>query len=138
MSTTPADFNAQVIDEFRANGGKAGGMFEGMPLVLVHNVGARSGKEYVTPLVYLADGDDVVIFGSKGGAPENPGWYHNLKAEPNVSIEVGDQKFDVLATEVTGDERDRLYSAQEAAQPQFTEYAGKTDRKIPVIVLSPK
>jgi deazaflavin-dependent oxidoreductase (nitroreductase family) len=138
MSTTPADFNTQVIEEFRANGGKAGGMFEGMPLVLVHNVGAKSGKEYVTPLVYLADGDDVVIFASKGGAPENPGWYHNLKAEPNVSIEAGDQKHDVLATEATGDERDRLYSAQEAAQPQFAEYATKTDRKIPVIVLSPK
>jgi deazaflavin-dependent oxidoreductase (nitroreductase family) len=138
MSTTPADFNTQVIEEFRANGGKAGGMFEGMPLVLVHNVGAKSGKEYVTPLVYLADGDDVVIFASKGGAPENPGWYHNLKAEPNVAIEVGDQKHDVLATEATGDERDRLYSAQEAAQPQFAEYATKTDRKIPVIVLSPK
>jgi deazaflavin-dependent oxidoreductase (nitroreductase family) len=138
MSTTPADFNTQVIEEFRTNGGKAGGMFEGMPLVLVHNVGAKSGKEYVTPLVYLADGDDVVIFASKGGAPENPGWYHNLKAEPNASIEVGDQKHDVLATEATGDERDRLYSAQEVAQPQFAEYATKTDRKIPVIVLSPK
>ncbi len=138
MSTTPADFNTQVIEEFRANGGKAGGMFEGMPLVLVHNAGAKSGKEYVTPLVYLADGDDVVIFASKGGAPENPGWYHNLKAEPNVSIEVGDQKLEVLATEATGDERDRLYSAQETAQPQFAEYATKTDRKIPVIVLSPK
>jgi len=138
MSATPKDFNAQVIDEFRANGGKAGGMFEGMPLVLVHNVGAKSGKEYVTPLVYLADGDDVVIFGSKGGAPENPGWYHNLKAEPNVLIEVGDEKIDVLATEATGDERDRLYSTQEAQQPQFVEYAEKTDRKIPVIVLSPK
>jgi deazaflavin-dependent oxidoreductase (nitroreductase family) len=138
MSTTPADLNAQVIEEFRANGGKAGGMFEGMPLVLVHNVGAKSGKEYVTPLVYLADGDDVVIFASKGGAPENPGWYHNLKAEPNVSIEVGDRKLDALATEATGDERDRLYSAQEAVQPQFGEYATKTARKIPVIVLSPK
>jgi deazaflavin-dependent oxidoreductase (nitroreductase family) len=138
MSTTPADFNTQVIEEFRANGGKAGGMFEGMPLVLVHNVGAKSGKEYVTPLVYLADGDDVVIFASKGGAPENPGWYHNLKAEPNVSIEVGDRKLDALATEATGDERDRLYSAQEVVQPQFGEYATKTDRKIPVIVLSPK
>jgi deazaflavin-dependent oxidoreductase (nitroreductase family) len=138
MSTTPADFNTQVIEEFRANGGKAGGMFEGMPLVLVHNVGAKSGNEYVTPLVYLADGDDVVIFASKGGAPENPGWYHNLKAEPNVSIEVGDRKLEALATEATGDERDRLYSAQEAVQPQFGEYATKTDRKIPVIVLSPK
>jgi deazaflavin-dependent oxidoreductase (nitroreductase family) len=138
MSATPKDFNSQVIDEFRANGGKAGGMFEGMPLVLVHNVGAKSGKEYVTPLVYLADGDDIVIFASKAGAPENPGWYHNLKAEPNVSIEVGDQKLDVLATEATGDERDRLYSAQEVAQPQFSGYAEKTDRKIPAIVLSPK
>jgi deazaflavin-dependent oxidoreductase (nitroreductase family) len=138
MSATPKDFNAQIIDEFRANGGKAGGMFEGKPLVLVHNVGAKSGKEYVTPLVYLAEGDDYVIFASKGGAPENPGWYHNLKAEPNVSIEVGDQKLDVLATEATGDERDRLYSAQEAVQPQFSEYAEKTDRKIPVIVLAPK
>jgi deazaflavin-dependent oxidoreductase (nitroreductase family) len=138
MSATPKDFNSQVIEEFRANGGKAGGMFEGMPLVLVHNVGAKSGKEYVTPLVYLADGDDIVIFASKGGAPENPGWYHNLKAEPNASVEVGDRKLDVLATEATGDERDRLYSAQEALQPQFSEYAEKTDRKIPVIVLSPK
>ena len=138
MSTTPADLNAQVIEEFRANGGKAGGMFEGMPLVLVHNVGAKSGKEYVTPLVYLPDGDNYVIFASKGGAPENPGWFHNLKAEPNVSIEVGDQKLDVLATEATGDERDRLYSTQEAQQPQFAEYATKTDRKIPVVVLSPK
>jgi deazaflavin-dependent oxidoreductase (nitroreductase family) len=138
MSTTPADFNSQVIDEFRANGGKAGGIFEGMPLVLVHNVGAKSGTEYVTPLVYLADGDDYVIFASKGGAPENPGWYHNLKAEPNVLIEVGDEKIDVLATEATGDERDRLYSTQETQQPQFVEYAEKTDRKIPVIVLSPK
>jgi deazaflavin-dependent oxidoreductase (nitroreductase family) len=138
MSTTPADFNTQVIEEFRAKGGKAGGMFEGMPLVLVHNVGAKSGKEYVTPLVYLHDGDNYVIFASKGGAPENPGWYHNLKAEPNVPIEVGDQKLDVVATEARGDERDRLYSAQEAAQPQFAEYATKTDRKIPVIVLSPK
>lgn len=138
MSTTPKDFNSQVIEEFRANGGKAGGMFEGMPLVLVHNVGAKSGKEYVTPLVYLADGDDIVIFASKAGAPENPGWYHNLKAEPNVSIEVGTETLDVLAAEATGDERDRLYSTQEAAQPQFAGYAEKTDRKIPVIVLSPK
>jgi deazaflavin-dependent oxidoreductase (nitroreductase family) len=138
FNTSPAEFNAQVIEEFRANGGKAGGILEGVPLVLVHNVGAKSGKEYVTPLVYLADGDDVVIFASKAGAPENPGWYHNLKAEPNVSIEVGDKKLDVLATEATGDERDRLYSTQEATQPLFAEYATKTDRKIPVIVLSPK
>jgi deazaflavin-dependent oxidoreductase (nitroreductase family) len=138
MSTTPADFNTQVIEDFRANGGKPGGSFEGMPLLLLHSVGANSGKEYVTPLVYLPDGENYVIFASKAGAPENPGWYHNLKAGPNVSIEVGDDKVEVLAAEATGDERDRLYSAQETLQPQFGEYAEKTDRKIPVVVLSPK
>jgi deazaflavin-dependent oxidoreductase (nitroreductase family) len=136
MSTTPADFNVQVIEEFRANGGKAGGMFEGMPLLLLHNVGAKSGRQFVMPLVYLADGEDHVIFASKGGAPNNPGWYHNLKAEPNVSIEVGTETLDVVATEATGAERDRLYGVQEVQQPQFAEYAQKTERKIPVIVLT--
>jgi deazaflavin-dependent oxidoreductase (nitroreductase family) len=138
MVTTPADFNSQVIEEFRANGGKAGGIFEGMPLVLVHNVGAKSGRQFVTPLVYLADGDRYVIFASKGGAPVNPGWYHNLKAEPNVSIEVGTDTLDAVAEEATGEERDRLYGIQEAQQPQFAEYATKTERKIPVIVLTPR
>lgn len=138
MSTTPNDFNAGVIEEFRANGGKAGGMFEGKPLLLLHNVGARSGTRYVTPLVYLDDDGRRVIFASKGGSPENPGWYHNLKAEPNVSIEVGTDTLDVVAEEATGAERERLYSIQEEQQPQFADYAEKTDRKIPVIVLTPK
>lgn len=138
MSTTPNDFNSGVIEEFRANGGKAGGMFEGKPLLLLHNVGARSGDEHVTPLVYLADGDRYLIFASKGGAPVNPGWYHNLKAEPNVSIEVGTGTIDVVAEEATGPERDRLYAIQEERQPQFAEYAQKTDRKIPVIALAPR
>ncbi|HEX4752253.1 MAG TPA: nitroreductase family deazaflavin-dependent oxidoreductase [Solirubrobacterales bacterium] len=137
MSTTPPDFNAGVIEEFRANDGKAGGMFEGKPLLLVHNVGAKSGKQFVTPLVYLADGDRYAIFASKGGAPNNPGWYHNLKAGPNVSIEVGTETLAVVAEEATGEERDRLYGIQEEQQPQFAEYAQKTDRKIPVIVLTP-
>jgi deazaflavin-dependent oxidoreductase (nitroreductase family) len=138
MATTPPDFNAEVIAEFRANGGKAGGMFEGKPLLLVHNVGAKSGKKFVTPLVYLADGDRYVIFASKGGAPNNPGWYHNLKAGPDVSIEVGTETLAAVAEEVTGEERDRLYGIQEEQQPQFSEYAQKTDRKIPVIVLTPQ
>jgi deazaflavin-dependent oxidoreductase (nitroreductase family) len=138
MSTTPNDFNAGVIEEFRANGGTAGGMFEGKPLLLVHNVGAKSGKEFVTPLVYLADGENWVIFASKGGAPNNPGWYHNLKAQPAVSIEVGTDTVEVSAEEATGPERDRLYGIQEKQQPQFAEYAQKTDRKIPVIVLKPR
>jgi deazaflavin-dependent oxidoreductase (nitroreductase family) len=138
MSATPNDFNAGVIEEFRANGGTAGGMFEGKPLLLVHNVGARSGKEFVTPLVYLADGENWVIFASKGGAPNNPGWYHNLKAQPDVSIEIGSDTVNVTAEEATGPERDRLYGIQEEQQPQFAEYAEKTDRKIPVIVLKPR
>jgi deazaflavin-dependent oxidoreductase (nitroreductase family) len=138
MSTTPADFNANVIEEFRANEGVVGGIFEGMPLLLLHNVGAKSGKEYVTPLVYQPGDGTYVIFASKGGAPEHPGWFHNLKAEPNVTIEVGTDKFDAVAEEATGEERDRLYAAQEQAAPQFAEYAQKTDRKIPVVVLKPK
>ena len=92
----------------------------------------------MTPLVYLDDGGRYVIFASKGGAPHNPGWYHNLVAEPNVSIEVGTETVDVLAEEATGEERDRLYGVQEGQQPQFAEYAKQTDRKIPVIVLSPR
>jgi deazaflavin-dependent oxidoreductase (nitroreductase family) len=132
------DFNAGVIEEFHAGEGKAGGMFEGKPLLLLHNVGAKSGTEFVTPLVYLAEGDDYVIFASKGGAPNNPGWYHNLKAGPNVSIEVGTEKLDVTATEATGGERDRLYEIQKEQQPQFSEYEQKSDRTIPVIVLSPR
>ncbi len=138
MSTAPNDFNAGVIEEFRANGGKAGGIFEGMPLLLLHNVGAKSGTRHVTPLVYLDDDGRRVIFASKGGAPVNPGWYHNLKAEPNVSIEVGSDTLDVVAEEASGAERDRLYSIQEEQLPQFAEYAKKTDRKIPVIVLAPR
>lgn len=138
MTTTPNDFNAGVIEEFRANGGSAGGMFEGKPLLLLHNVGAKSGTDFVTPLVYLDDGGNRVIFASKGGAPNNPGWYHNLKANPAVSIEIGTDTVDVTAEEATGEERDRLYSIQEEQQPQFAEYAQKTDRKIPVIVLKPR
>jgi len=131
------DFNEQVITEFRENDGKVGGMFEGMPMILVHHVGAKSGEERVAPLVYLPDGDDYVVFASKGGAPENPGWYHNLKAHPETKVEVGDSAFDVVAAEATGDERERLFAAQVAAQPQFGDYERKTDRKIPVIVLKP-
>jgi deazaflavin-dependent oxidoreductase (nitroreductase family) len=138
MSTTPPDFNAGVIEEFRANEGRAGGMFEGKPLLLLHNVGAKSGRQFVTPLVYLADEGRYVIFASKGGAPNNPGWFHNLKAEPNVSIEVGTDTLDVVATEATGEERDRLYGIQEERMPQFADYAANTDRKIPVVVLTPR
>lgn len=137
MSTSPADFNAQIVAEFRANEGRVGGMFDGMPLLLLHHTGARSGKSRINPLAYQGDGERYVIFASKGGAPTNPDWYHNLKAHPNVEIEVGSDTIDVLATEASGEERERLYRAQAERVPQFGEYEQKTDRVIPVIVLTP-
>jgi deazaflavin-dependent oxidoreductase (nitroreductase family) len=138
MSTSPEDFNAQVIEEFRANQGRVGGPFEGATLLLLHHVGAKSGTERVNPLVYYSDGDRYVVFASKAGAPNNPDWYHNLKAHPNVSIEVGTDTLEVTAGEATGEERDRLFRAQAERSPQFAEYQEKTDRVIPVIVLTPR
>jgi deazaflavin-dependent oxidoreductase (nitroreductase family) len=132
------DFNAQVIEEFRANQGRAGGMFEGMPLLLLHHIGARSGEERVNPLAYLADDGRYVVFASKGGAPENPAWYHNLKANPATTIEVGTDTLDVTASEATGEERERLFRAQAERVPQFAEYERGTDRVIPVMVLTPR
>ena len=110
MSTSAADFNAQVIEEFRANSGKVGGMFENMPLLLLHHTGARSGQARINPLAYLADGSRYVIFASKAGAPSNPDWYHNVTAHPEVTIEVGTETLRSTASEATGErgERDRM------------------------------
>ncbi len=138
MSTSPADFNAKVIDEFRANDGRVRGMFENMPLLLLHHTGAKSGTAYVNPLAYLRDGDRYAIFASKGGAPENPAWYYNLKAHPDASIEVGTGTLDVRATEAEAEERDRLYATQSERSPQFTEYQANAGRTIPVVVLTPR
>ena len=137
MSTSPADFNAQIIEEFHANQGRVGGMFEGLPLLLLHHTGAKSGKSRINPLAYQADEGRYVVFASKGGAPTNPDWYHNLKAHPNVTVEVGTDTIDVVASEATGEERDRLYRMQAERTPQFAEYQQKTDRVIPVMVLTP-
>lgn len=138
MSTSPADFNAQIIEEFHANDGRVGGMFEGSTLLLLHHTGAKSGTSRINPLAYQPDGDRYVIFASKAGAPTNPDWYYNLKAHPDVKIEVGADTIDALATEATGEERDRLFRAQVERVPQFGEYEQKTDRVIPVIVLTAK
>jgi deazaflavin-dependent oxidoreductase (nitroreductase family) len=138
MSTSPADFNAKIIDEFRANDGRVGGMFQNMTLLLLHHTGAKSGTAYTNPLAYLPDGDRYVIFASKAGAPENPGWYHNLKASPETTIEVGTDTLDVRAGEAEGEERDRLYNAQVGRSPQFAEYQAKAGRTIPVMVLTPR
>lgn len=134
---SPAEFNAQIIEEFHANGGHVGGMFEGMPLLLLHHTGAKSGTSRINPLVYQQDGNRYVIFASKAGAPTNPDWYHNLKAHPNVKIEVGSDTIDVVASEADGEERDRLFRIQMERAPQFAEYEQKTDRVIPVITLTP-
>ena len=137
MSTSPADFNAQIIEEFHANEGRVGGMFEGMPLLLLHHTGAKSGTSRINPLVYHSDEGRYVVFASKGGAPTNPHWYHNLKAHPDVKIEIGTDTIEVAASEATGNERERLYRAQAERTPQFADYAKQTDRVIPVIVLTP-
>ena|SRR2546421_3068145 len=137
MSTSPTDFNAKIIEEFRANEGHVGGMFEGTPLLLLHHTGAKSGTSRVNPLAYQKDGGRYVVFASKGGAPRNPDWYHNLKARPSVDVEVGTDTIRVLASEATGEERDRLYRAQAERIPQFAEYQQRSGRVIPVIVLTP-
>ena len=135
-----SDWNQSVIEDFRANEGRVGGPFEGAPMVLVHQVGRKSGKEYLTPLVYLpdGDGDSIYIFASKGGAPENPEWYRNLVAVGQGTIEVLTSTYPVTVTELSGDERDRVYAEQVKRMPGFGEYAQKTEgiRTIPVLRLT--
>jgi deazaflavin-dependent oxidoreductase (nitroreductase family) len=132
-----SDFNTQIIEEFRANEGRVGGMFEGNPLLLLHHTGAKSGESRINPLAYQSDDGRYVVFASKGGAPSNPDWYYNLKAHPNVQIEVGTDTIDVLASEATGEEHDRLYRTQAERIPQFADYQKQAGRVIPVIVLTP-
>jgi deazaflavin-dependent oxidoreductase (nitroreductase family) len=133
-----SDWNAGIIVEFRKNRGKVGGTFEGSPLLLINHTGRRTRKIRINPVMYLRDGDRYLVFGSKGGADTHPDWYHNLKAHPDVQIEVGDQKIDVHAEEIKGAERDRIYAKQASLYPQFAQYQKKTKRIIPVIAFTPK
>ena len=137
MSTTAAEYNAKVIDEFRANEGRVGGMWEGTPLLLLHHTGARSGVSRVNPVGYLPDEPRYVIFASNGGAPSSPDWYHNLKAQPTTRIEVESETIDVVAEEATGEERERLFARGAERFPDLARHARRTDRVIPVIVLTP-
>ena len=132
------DFNRAVIEEFRANDGKVGGPFEGAPVLLLTATGAKSGERRTTPVMYLPDGERMVIFASFGGAPTNPAWYHNLVANPSASVEVGPDAVEVDAVVTSGEERDRLFRRQAELYPQFAEYEQKTTRQIPVIALVPK
>ncbi len=128
-------FNQGIIDRFRANHGEVGGPFAGAPVVLLTTTGARTGQKRVHPLVGLVDDGTLYVFASKAGAPTNPDWYHNLVAHPEVEVEFGDERFDAVATPVSGPERDRLFAAQVAAQPGFADYEKATERVIPVVEL---
>jgi deazaflavin-dependent oxidoreductase (nitroreductase family) len=132
------DFNRKVIEEFRANEGKVGGPFEGAPVLLLTSTGAKSGEQRTTPVVYQKDGERMVIFASKAGAPNNPAWFHNLVANPTATVEVGPDTVEVDAIVAEGDERERLFQRQKELMPQFAEYEQKTTRQIPVVALQPK
>jgi deazaflavin-dependent oxidoreductase (nitroreductase family) len=134
------DWNAGIIAEFRANGGRVGGQFEGAPIVLVHHRGRKSGREYVNPMMYLrddSDGDRIYVFASKAGAPSHPDWYYNLTAAGEGTVERGTDTYRVTVRELTGDERDRIYDEQARRYPGFAGYAQKTAgiRTIPVLEL---
>jgi deazaflavin-dependent oxidoreductase (nitroreductase family) len=132
-------FNEDLIAQFRANGGEIkSGMFAGAPILLLTTKGARSGTARTMPLAYTKDGDNYVVIASKGGAPTHPAWYHNLVADPGVTVEVGPDAFEAKASVPDGTERDRLYDAQAAVMPNFAEYQRNTSRRIPVVVLERK
>jgi deazaflavin-dependent oxidoreductase (nitroreductase family) len=128
------DWNRRVVDEFRGNGGRVA-QFEGRPLLLLHHTGAKTGTERVNPLVYLPMGDDFAVFGSKAGADTNPAWYHNLRAHPDTTIEVGTETLPVHARVAESAERERIWEEQKRENPNFAEYEQKTTRPIPVVVL---
>ena len=131
------DWNSKIIEEFRANGGRVGGQFEGAPLLLLHTVGARTGQQRVNPMMYQQVTNGYAVFASKGGAPTNPDWYHNVLAHPRVTAEIGTGTVELLARVAEGEEREQIWAAQKAAYPGFADYERNTARQIPVIVLQP-
>jgi deazaflavin-dependent oxidoreductase (nitroreductase family) len=131
--------NQEIIQEFRANAGNVGGWFEGAPMLLLHTIGAKSGLPRVNPLMYQQVGDDLAVFASKAGAPTNPDWFYNLRANPNVEIELGTETIPVTAFVADDDERDRIWGIQKERYPTFAEYEKTTaGRKIPVVLLTRK
>lgn len=131
-----SEWNTRIVEEFRANGGVVGGVFEGWDLLLLHHLGAKSGQERVSPLAFQPVESGFAVFASKGGADTNPGWYHNLLANPETKVEVGDGIVSVTARIATGQERERIWSKQKQRHPQFADYEMRTARgTIPVLVL---
>jgi deazaflavin-dependent oxidoreductase (nitroreductase family) len=135
--SSPSDWNRSIIEEFRNNGGKVGGPFEGATLLLLHTRGAKTGKERVNPVTYQVDGDRLAVFGSKSGAPTHPDWYYNLLANPRVTVEIGTETREMVARVAEGEERERIWTKQKLDFPGFARYERKTTRKIPVIILEP-
>jgi len=131
-----SDWNTKIIAEFRANEGRVGGPFQGAPMLLLTTTGRRSGERRTNPMMYMADGDRLLVFASKGGAPTDPDWYRNLVANPDVTVELGSESFQAHATVLQGDERDRLYAEQSRRYPGFAEYQRNTTRVIPVVALA--
>lgn len=131
----PNDFNKQIIEEFRANAGVVGGYFKGATLVLLTTTGAKSGNRTTSPTMYFKDGDRYIIIASNGGADHHPAWYHNLRATPEATVEIGTETFEVKASFIEGEERDSLYARMVEIAPTFAEYETKTTRRIPVVAL---
>jgi deazaflavin-dependent oxidoreductase (nitroreductase family) len=138
MANPVNDYNRQIIEEFRANEGRVGGPFEGATLLLLTHKGAKTGTARTNPLAYIEEDGRYFVFGSKGGASTNPDWYHNLRANPNATIEIGTEKFDVTAEVLTGEVRDRVWARTVRERPAFGEYEKRTSRRIPVIALTRK
>lgn len=128
-------FNARNIEEFHRRGGSLGGPFEGAPVLLLTTIGAKSGQSRTSPMMYLRDGERIIVFASNEGKDTHPSWYHNLRANPAATVEVGTETYAVTATEITGAEHDRLYATQAERYPGFAKYQAKTDRVIPVVEL---
>ena len=131
----PEDFNSKIIAEFRENGGKVSGPFEGAPLLLLHTTGARSGSERVNPMMYQTIGDGFAVFASKAGAPTNPDWFRNLVANPHVTAEIGTETIELTATVADDQAREPIWTAWKDANPGFADYESKTTRQIPVVIL---
>jgi deazaflavin-dependent oxidoreductase (nitroreductase family) len=138
MSEITPEYNAGIVEQFRANGGRVGGTWERTPLLLLHHTGARSGVSRVNPVAYLPDDRGYLIWAANGGAPNHPAWYHNLLANPSTSIEVGGDTIDVVAEEATGEERERLFANAAERHPQLADIARETHRVIPYIILTPR
>jgi len=130
-----SDWNAKIIEEFRTNEGRVGGNFEGAPMLLLHTRGAKSGQERVNPMMYLEKDGRIYVFASKGGAPTNPDWYHNLVANPEVSAEIGTSTVTATARPLPEGERKVIFDVQADLYPGFRDYEAKTTRKIPVVEL---